>query len=82
MRTKKLKVNWQPIQTAPKDGTRFLGFCEVPVYNEDAGNTAVEKEHVVAYWCGPLGILPYPYRGTITKGMRFTHWMPLPEPPK
>lgn len=62
-------MNWQPISTAPKDGF-FLAYT--PNFG---GHCAVWKADL--YWLGMD-------RGTpehlSSKG--FTHWMPLPEPPK
>lgn len=61
---------WQPIETAPKDGTAVLGAttdlfdggCEVVFWDDDR-----------EMWGTNDG--PYFFKG------RFTHWMPLPEPP-
>ena len=74
--------DWQPIETAPKDGTvillyRFtdpvkLGF---PIYTRfQAWDYAVgyytsDKERAPTGWVSPPIANP-------------THWMPLPEPPK
>ena len=58
---------WQPIDTAPQDGSMILLWIEGyhPMtggwswYDADSGG-----------WDTRIGFLP------------FTHWMPLPEPPK
>ena len=66
-------AGWLPIETAPKDGTEFLGYrhgrmatshcvprddCEMWVFGNESG----------AYECWPQ--------------VRPTHWMPLPSPPE
>lgn len=72
---------WQPIETAPKDGTRILmavrGF--VPA---------------VAYWQNDRGVFDYldaecmpderAWQAMLANSFEWepTHWMPLPEPPK
>jgi hypothetical protein len=59
---------WQPIETAPKDGTRILGFRSG--WAEAIG---------VAFWrCDweEWRSVPGDYSWNLT------HWMPLPEPPK
>lgn len=72
---------WQPISTAPKDGTRFIGL-------RDSGYIEVEIVYRAAYWVirpeevnGPF----YAYEWqTLTERSGFmtsraTHWMPLPK---
>ena len=66
---------WQPIETAPKDGTTILlyvgKFCD---------------DYAVAFWYGDywhVGLKEYA-RYTDRYDFEFgnpTHWMPLPEPP-
>lgn len=74
---------WQPIETAPKDGTRVLVWS-VPIanyYNAD------EPPHVaIAYWLErrPNEIRMGFHSGWVWHGMAgctFTHWRPLPTPP-
>lgn len=68
---------WQPISTAPKDGTWILaiiaGFWEMNIpyipdvvsWNDESGGWNFCEEE-----------------GEIDKDWKPTHWMPLPEPPK
>jgi len=68
-------VSWQPIETAPKDGTWIL------VWKHDYDCP------MSAQW-GLLDINPNKYtgmKGWSGYGYIFsdvTHWMPMPEPPK
>lgn len=58
---------WQPIETAPRNGTRMLVAW--------LGNPAINRLHFRVRdkeWCDEQGLC---YRQP-------THWMPLPEPPK
>lgn len=72
---------WQPIETAPKDGTHVLTFNITPVYDEDARKTENMEAISVAYFCfGDW--MEYPASPRFVQGQRHTHWMPLPEPPK
>jgi hypothetical protein len=63
-------AGWQPIETAPKDGTGILvnagGFCYAVEWQEEFGWWSVDDNK--------LG--PFPLRGAGP-----THWMPLPAPP-
>ena len=61
---------WQPIETAPRDGTRFLAFSPFGSQNMDIvswdGEADSWADFSGAWW--PDGDL--------------SHWQPLPEPPK
>jgi hypothetical protein len=59
-------MEWQPIETAPKDGTRILVWCE------DEGIVAVE-------WT-IFGWEPQP-TNYYTENVCPLWWQPLPEPP-
>lgn len=68
--------NWQPIETAPKDGTRFLAY-QAPfgisiVHRHDAGGEARNPRH--HYECWALD-------DRYGHPCKPTHWQPLPEPP-
>ena len=64
---------WQPIETAPKDGTKFLAFEDGDYYG--CSFNWEDDEEGTIYWntyCGqPACYTPEP-----------THWMPLPEGPE
>lgn len=67
-------MEWQPIETAPKDGSAILIYT--PHFYFGAG--------VYLAWWGEEwwevcteGQTLHPYSTS-----RATHWMPLPEPPK
>lgn len=67
-------MTWQPIETAPKDGTSILTFTN-----------RVSHGVMVHYWgrissYGPSGWLTHPV--SINHIDQPTHWMPLPEAPK
>ena len=61
-------VEWQPIETAPKDGKEFL------VCNTRQGNVKqlVSWNKVHGFWQS---------KGKADVSFQWTHWMPLPEPP-
>jgi hypothetical protein len=61
-------MEWQPIETAPKDGTPAL-FYERNTYDYEIHLGYYDKG---SWWNN----LFEPYR------FYPTHWMPLPEPPK
>lgn len=66
---------WQPIETAPKDGTDILVCCTHNLPNGDWCTIqwvdwAVNDDH----W--PV------YRSRIDVPFAPTHWMPLPEAPQ
>lgn len=77
---------WQPIETAPKDGTTLLLAInrEVVVSQWDAEPFC---SHDNPYWLDMSGCCPtYECFRTydeeeFPEGEVITHWMPLPEPP-
>jgi hypothetical protein len=63
-------MNWQKIETAPKDGTPIL------VYDKDWFDFMGHQ--IVVYWLEDFG-----WRSGCDQCPDDpTHWMPLPEPPK
>ena len=71
-------MKWQPIETAPKDGTsilvciaRLLDSHKVVFWNEEA----VADEHGLFSW-------EIEDTDTAYHENAFTHWMPLPDPPE
>ena len=63
---------WQPIETAPMDGTWIVVWC--------AGETKGFELNVMC-WDGRRGCWRVNWYGEIVDGLPPTHWM-LPEPPK
>lgn len=68
-------MKWQPIETAPRDGTPALFFQKgnptaiVGRARADEMRVDHKPRHTKMFWRE----LPE---------ARYTHWMPLPEPPK
>lgn len=70
-----MKMEWQPIETAPRDGTHILVATEGTIGLVWWEDYAVElydgvgwRDHGDMGWGGMIGAEP-------------THWMPLPDPP-
>lgn len=63
---------WQPIDTAPKDGTHFLGFVDGQVRRVSWGKTS----HVPIY-----GFCVRDQGAEESDLCQFSAWQPLPEPP-
>lgn len=68
------KNNWQPIETAPRDGTRILAW--IPCDDEkheimwmDVSINGWDRWHYAGGWIPAFCQQP-------------THWQPLPGPPK
>jgi hypothetical protein len=67
-------MNWQPIETAPRDGRMFLAY-----WAPFAGNNPAHGEMDVIFYD------PLHDEWTDTDGGMFaepSYWMELPEPPK
>lgn len=63
-------MDWQPIETAPKDGTHMLAT------GYDFDDPRQGRHAAVVSWCGDAFMDNYePYEW-------LTHWMPLPAPPE
>ena len=62
---------WQPIESAPKDGTRVM------LWRHKIGDKGSAR-YEVGYWHQPTNP---EYQGFWSCGGIVTHWM-LPEPPK
>jgi hypothetical protein len=70
-------MDWQPIDTAPKDGTSILGFIS------DGAMAVVEFVKASDGSCGWEMFhenLPDRTRGYFC-ALTLTHWQPLPPPP-
>lgn len=69
---------WQPIETAPKDGTAILGTS-----NKVLGSVPITC-HWHSEWNEWVFSMAFgePIRGGCTYVTKPTHWQPLPTPPK
>jgi hypothetical protein len=64
---------WQPIETAPKDGTGFLYLQKLPFGQKWIGSAIYHSDRFVhVQWTGECDEWT-----TLSP----SHWMPLPEPP-
>ena len=76
-------TKWQPIETAPKDGTKILLYSKtLPYYTNHMAvgfwNEIPNSEYYVG-WASGMS------RGFVDADeeiTQVTHWMPLPNPPK
>lgn len=67
--------DWQPIETAPKDGSRILGAWQdvMSVYHWDTQSFHTRPN---PYWARDFHPVYY------DRSQQPTHWMPLPDPPR
>lgn len=73
---------WQPIETAPKDGTQVIGYNGEKItamaylrHKDDNGYYG---------WCmagWQFGGMLYDFHYAFPRDKQPTHWMPLPSPP-
>ena len=66
---------WQPIETAPKDGTWILVYKPFNLYGFDDSKWFVDK--YIVRWADECWNISME-----DKVIYPTHWMPLPKPPK
>jgi hypothetical protein len=71
-------TDWQPIETAPKDGTLILVFVPPSDYSIGWYNTEKYNKNPRPFW----GRHNANHSKTVCRSRPPTHWMPLPEPPK
>ena len=73
---------WQPIETAPRDGTQFLAFRPLAHITHDA-NIKIVKGTPHNYGCWEATVPPgYSLENFTDGACRATHWQPLPAAPK
>ena len=70
---------WQPIETAPKDGTVVLGYG---ITDGEVSGPSSEKTIEPMHHLGPSGEWGITGGDYYIVWIRPTHWMPLPEPPE
>jgi hypothetical protein len=73
-------MDWQPIETAPKDGTQIILGCFV--HHKGYGTDAMMAGH---WFDGRFAVgMGFAFDDLIFHAsvqMPWTHWCPLPEPP-
>ncbi len=79
-------MNWQPISTAPKDGSMFLCWVSAVRYEGQQYQRDASQVDFCSWRNGPPDLPGHgyfdPYCGQIADLQNVTHWMPLPPPPK
>lgn len=68
---------WQPIDTAPKDGSRILAFGLIGLESKLGIATVKWQDHYKVWNADPCEASEYS-----PEDCEISHWMPLPEPPK
>lgn len=69
---------WQPIETAPKDGTLIVGYGPVDMLER-------KRDHMaIVFWCikDPWVSGWEVYGGSYLPPNMLTHWMPVPPSPE
>lgn len=87
-------VGWQPIETAPKDGTQIDIWVEPDAGSIHGPSHYKAHRQANAFWCDRDPTDPFDKTGSEGWWCRLadkfahemswkaTHWMPLPEPPE
>ncbi len=69
-------MEWQPIETAPKDGTRILAYGKIALETECGVGTVAWNALRALWWADPNEATEYePWP------CELTHWMLIPAPP-
>lgn len=84
-------INWQPIETAPKDGTHILGYGELTEDKEENESWLLHYEEIwweeqkVNVWKNQdertRVLVEEDWSHWTATAIYPTHWMPLPSPP-
>lgn len=69
---------WQPIETAPKDGTPILVWDESMGYYNAHSHGQDDRRYAIGYWRTKSG---KGWGNRNTSRPEPTHWQPLPDPP-
>lgn len=74
-------MTWQPIGTAPRDGSDVILYCA------DTGGHAVQHQTMVGHWHDGRFVVMTAigsggYWVSSVAVMPWTHWMPIPKPPE
>lgn len=72
-------MSWQPIEAAPKDGTRVLLYCNSRGIVCGEWNNDKYAKKPRPYWANDRERL---FGVTETRADQPTHWQPLPEAPQ
>jgi len=77
-------MEWQPIETAPKDGTKILVFCKPDeIFTATWGKwTDAHFNDWKATECWCVYDCEDAFYSHLLSGDRVKYWHPLPEPPK
>ena len=74
-----MSMEWQPIKTAPRDGTWVMLFCpDVPPGLEPTSDLT----HWIAQWNYLISDWTDQDDCSVVSETDTTHWMPLPKPPE
>lgn len=72
------KYKWQPIETAPVDGTEFDAWH--PVYGRTPRCIKCPQFETIFAWEPETGLFTQSF--SVSYPDYPTHWMPIPQPPK
>ena len=77
------EIKWQPIETAPRDGTSILIYLPQSTRQNvrEASWAMIYEDAPIehCYWMTPVGPTG---RGYTILETGVTHWMPMPPPPE
>jgi hypothetical protein len=81
------KSEWQPIDTAPKDGTKILAYHKCDYLYSTGERKTFECIEIVRWgevmqWDNPEDEYDWMTGSNFDEQINPTHWMPLPKPPK